>query len=304
MTTSTDRSTVEAALVVATAGAVHLPDADVALPGRRVDELAVDGPTLWALVDGASVHRIGPDGSVAAAVPVPGGEATCLHAHAGTLWVGGEAAALWRLVGDTLEPVESFTVAPTHGEWSTPWGGPPSVMSMASHGDDLYVGVHVGGIVRTADDGASWEATIDLQLDVHEVAVDPRNGTVWAATGERALAESHDRGATWRHHTAGLHATYSLALAITADGVVMGASSGHAARDGAVYRYDGAAFHRVTEGLPDPLGGAVRPRAIAARGDLVALVAPDGRVYTSTDGGRTWSVSPHEGATALAWRIG
>ena len=114
-----------------------------------------------------------------------------------------------------LEPVESFEHTPTHAEWSTPWGGPPSVLSMASHGDDLYVGVHVGGIIRSSDGGESWTDTIDLRVDVHEVAVNPDDGVVWAATGERALAASPDRGILWGFHTDGLHATYSLALAIT-----------------------------------------------------------------------------------------
>lgn len=304
MTTSTDRSTTAAALVVAGAGGVHLPDRDVALPGR-VDALAVDGTTTWVLVDGTEIHRIGADGAVAASVTVRGGTATCLHVHRGVLWVGGDDAALWRLRADALEAVDSFAHAPTRPDWYTPWGGPPSIMSMASHGDDLYVSVHVGGILRTADVGATWEPTIDLHVDVHEVAVDPRDGTVWAATGERALAESRDRGVTWRHHTEGLHATYALAVAVTDAGVVVGTSSGHAARDGALYRYDGSGFARITDGLPDPLQGAVGPRGITARGRRVAVVAPGGAVHVSDDGGTTWAAAPvATGATAIAWRPG
>jgi photosystem II stability/assembly factor-like uncharacterized protein len=215
------------------------------------------------------------------------------------VFVGGDDAALWRLDDGALEPVESFLEAPTRAEWSTPWGGPPSVLSMASHGDDLYVGVHVGGILRSADEGASWSDTIDLHVDVHEVVTDT-DGTVWAATGERALAQSRDRGASWQFHADGLHATYSLALAITNAGVLAGASSGHAGRDGAVSLFDGSRFTPV-EGLPDTLGGAVGPRQIAARGDHAALVAPDGAVYASDDGGRHWHPVEHlTGATAIA----
>ena len=44
---------------------------------------------------------------------------------------------------------------------------------MASHGDDLYVSVHVGGVLHSADDdGRTWRATIDLHDDVHQVVVD------------------------------------------------------------------------------------------------------------------------------------
>ena len=100
-------------------------------------------------------------------------------------------------------------------------------------------------------DGTSWTPTIDLHDDVHQVAVGP-DGTVWAATGMRGLAESNDRGATWRYHTRGLHATYLLAVAVVNDAVLVGASSGHAGRDGAVYRFDGSGFARAS-GLPDQL---------------------------------------------------
>jgi hypothetical protein len=128
-----------------------------------------------------------------------------------------------------------------------------------------------------------------------------RDGTVWAATGERALAESHDRGASWDFHTGGLHATYSLVLAITSAGVLAGASSGHAGRDGAVYLFDGSQFRRV-EGLPGSLNGAIGPRQIASDGGShAALIAPGGAVYASDDGGREWHPVEHlTGATAIA----
>jgi hypothetical protein len=157
---------------------------------------------------------------------------------------------------------------------------------MASDGTDLYVSVHVGGIMRSGD-GASWMPTIDLHDDVHQVAVGP-DGPVWAATGMRGLAESNDRGATWRYHTQGLHATYLLALAIVDDAVLVGASSGHAGRDGAVYRFDGSEFTRAS-GLPDRLGGAVGPRQLAGAGDEAVVALPDGDVFASSDGGRSWT---------------
>jgi len=130
--------------------------------------------------------------------------------------------------------------------------------------------------------------------------VNPDDGVVWAATGERALAASPDRGQSWGFHTEGLHATYSLALAITSAGVLAGASSGHAARNGAVYLFDGSRYERV-DGLPDALNGAVGPRQIAAQGNHAALVAPGGAVYVSDDGGRRWRVVDDiTGATAIA----
>jgi hypothetical protein len=301
MTTSTERSTAEAALVVATGDGLRLPHrTEPVLAGRRVGAIAVDGDTVWVLADSHNLFRITSTGEAEPAASLDGGSATCVHVHVGTVFVGGDDAALWRLRDGALEPVASFQDAPTRAAWYTPWGGPPSVLSMASFGDDLYVGVHVGGILRSVDGGETWTDTIDLHVDVHEVVVNPDDGVVWAATGEHALAASSDRGASWGFHTDGLHATYSLALAITSAGVLAGASSGHAARDGAVYRFDGTHYARV-EGLPDALGGAVGPRQIVAHGDHAALVAPGGAVYVSDDGGRQWRVVDGiTGATAIA----
>ena len=300
MTTSTKRSTAERALVIATADGLRLPTrTDAALAGQRIDSIAVDGDTLWILTSSDELFRVRGTGDGERVTALRDGSATCVHVHRGAVYVGGDDAGLWRLRDKELEPVESFQQAPTRADWSTPWGGPPSVLSMASHADDLYVGVHVGGIIRSSDDGETWTDTIDLDVDVHQVVV-ADDGVVWAATGHDALAASDDRGSSWTFHAEGLHATYSLALALTSAGVLTGASSGHAGRDGAVYLFDGARFERV-EGLPESLRGAVGPRQIVGDGNQAALIAPGGAVYVSDDGGRVWHALDHvEGATALA----
>jgi len=99
---------------------------------------------------------------------------------------------------------------------------------------------------------------------------------------------SRDRGATWRYHAAGLHAHYLLAVAPVDGGALVAASSGHAARDGALYRFDGDRFHRC-HGLPDDLGGAIGPRQISAVGDHAVVALPNGSVYASHDGGHEWT---------------
>src|SRR5262249_42338434 len=165
------------------------------LPGPRIGSIAVDHNTIWALTDSDELYRVTSDGNSERTAAIAGGSGTCVLVHHGIVFVGGDDAQLWRLRGSDLEPVASFQRAPTRPDWHTPWGGPPSVLSMASRDDDLYVGVHVGGIIRSDDDGDTWTDTIDLHVDVHQVVVDTRDGTLWAATGRRALAESHYRGA-------------------------------------------------------------------------------------------------------------
>jgi hypothetical protein len=262
------------------------------LEGASVDSIATDGESTWALVGGVAVHRVGADDTELVAQLDRDAHAGVLHVHEGSVWLGGHEARVWRLDdhGD-LVALPSFEQAPTHERWATPWGGPPDVFSMASHGHDLYVSVHVGGILRTDDDGVTWTATIDLDTDVHQVATAP-DGTLWAATGTAGLAESRDRGASWSFHTEGLHATYALAVALTDEGPVVSVSSGHAATDGALYRFDGQRFHRLRGGLPDPFGPGVGPRQLAGRSAAVAAVLPGGVLATSDDAGRTWSVAP------------
>jgi hypothetical protein len=276
--------------ILGTARGLRILDSSTAngdpLDGTAITAIHSTGDELWVLAGRRDLFRVTDGVADLIASLDPDESGTCIGTHGGAVWVGGDDAQLWRLDGKHLEPVESFQEAPSRAEWHTPWGGPPSVFSMASDGSDLYVSVHVGGILRSGD-GHEWVPTIDLHDDVHQVAVGP-DGAVWAATGMRGLAESRDRGATWRYHTAGLHATYLLTVAVTADGVLVGASSGHAGRDGAIYRFDGDRFTR-SHGIPERLDGAVGPRQMAAKGDHAIVALPNGDVYASDDGGAEWT---------------
>jgi hypothetical protein len=273
--------------VIATSHGIRFPAGGKleSLADEPITSIHTDGDDLWALVARRDLHRInGAGGELVARLDDAAG--TVVGTHRGVVWIGGQHARLWRLDGDALVAASSFEDAPTHDEWHTPWGGPPDVFSIASDATYLYVSVHVGGILRTTD-GETWTPTIDLHDDVHQVAVGD-DGTVWAATGRRGLAESRDHGATWRYHTDGLHARYALAVAPLPQGALVAVSSGHAAKDGGVYRFDGERITRC-EGLPSDLGGAVGPRQLATAGDRAAVALPNGDVYVSDDGGREWA---------------
>jgi hypothetical protein len=265
--------------------AAPVPD----LARSPITAVHADGNILWVLADRKDLYRVdGDNAEHVARLADPRG--TCLGSHRGTLFVGGARASLWRLERDRLEAVESFRRAPTSDEWHTPWGGPPDVFSIASDGHHLYVSVHVGGILRS-EDADSWAATIDLHDDVHQVTVAP-DGTLWAATGMRGLAQSTDQGSSWRYHTDGLHATYALAVAAVNDGALVAVASGHAGRDGAVYRFDRTGIQR-SQGLPPELRGAIGPKQLAAAGEHAVVAIPNGDVYASDNGGRDWSQVAH-----------
>lgn len=294
--TDADDGTESFVLIAADDGLRHGSRPAEHLVGRLVTAVTASDPSAaWALVDGTDVVRVTPDGSEEVARLIDG-RGLCIDEHHGIVLAGGMEARLWRLEGSELVRVSSFDGAPTRDQWSTPWGGPPDAFSMASHGDDLYVSVHVGGILHSDDDGRTWQATIDLHDDVHQVVVDD-DGTVWAATGRRRLARSTDKGRTWQYLADGLHATYLLAVAVTDAGVLVSAQSGHAGADTAVYLLAGDHFEPVT-GLPTPLSG-ISPYHLAASSNHAALVTDDGGVHLSYDGGRTWRSdgsidSPHD----------
>lgn len=175
-------------------------------PGRQVTALEAGG--RWVILDGTEVWRSSAAGSWEQAATLSGFEGTCLVAADGAVLVGTIGAHLLRLEGGRLEPVRSFDEAEGRDKWYTPWGDPADTRSLAR--DDagaLFANVHVGGILRSADGGGSWEPTvIDIDSDVHQVIAWPgRAGWVLAATAV-GLARSEDAGASWRFDTEGLHA--------------------------------------------------------------------------------------------------
>jgi photosystem II stability/assembly factor-like uncharacterized protein len=263
---------------VGTADGVHRPGSGTALEGHSVTAVAGG----WVLLDGRVVWH---DGEEAA---IEGPQGTCLLPVDGGVVVGTAEAHLLGLPGGRME---SFDRAPARDTWYTPWGGPPDTRSMATAPDGtLYVNVHVGGILRSTDGGDSWEPTLDIDLDVHQVVVAP-DGVVLAACAY-GLAVSRDGGDTWSVDDEGLHATYARAVAVAGDTVLLSASTGPGGRRAAVYRRPlaGGPFARATAGLPEWFTGNVDTACLSADGDTALLGTADGSVWASDDAGTTWSV--------------
>jgi hypothetical protein len=265
------------------------------LGGYDTTTLVRGDGALWALTRNRRIWRIA-GGEAKQLARVDGAIAWCLLWHAGALWVGTDDAGLLRLEGDRLARVAGFDRAPGRESWQQPVNRPATTWTLASDGTRLYVNVHVGGILRSDDGGESFTPTLDLEEDVHEVAVGA-GGRLWAATGEKALAESRDHGASWTHHVEGLHAPYLSCAVPTDAGVLVVASSGYASPNDAAYCFDGRGFARC-EGLPDQFGGFLGARQLAARGRLAAVADAAGRLHLSEDGGRSFSVAA-EGLPAV-----
>jgi hypothetical protein len=251
--------------------------------------LAAGGQVRWALVGRGDVLRSdngewGPAGSVDRFT------GRCVLPTDDAVLIGTAEAHLFRLRRGVVELDEAFEAAPGRDRWSTPWGGPPDTRSMAvDQGGAVYVNVHVGGILRSREPG-TWEPTIDIDADVHQVVTHPsRTGTVLAACAG-GLAVSTDGGDSWDIAADGLHGPYSRAVAVAGDTVLVTASTGPFTDRAAVYRrsLDGAGpFERCTGGLPEWFTSNIDTHCLAAGGSLVAFAA-EGDVWVSEDEGRTW----------------
>lgn len=280
-------------ILVATRDGVHRFDergqeGGTELAGRSVAAVARDGPQLWAIVDRAEIWH-SPEGEWRRVATLDGPSATCI-AMTDALHVGTSEARLFRLTGGVLERVSAFEAAEGRDTWYTPWGGPPDTRSISEWGDDVYVNVHVGGILRTSDGGASWSPTIDIDADVHQVA--SAEGLVLAA-GARGLSVSTDRGATWSLRADGLEAAYSRAVVVCGDRLLVSASDGPRGGRAGVYRIGraGRRFERCRVGLPEWFDDNIDTYCLDALNDgsFAAFGTSEGRVYGSDDGGETWT---------------
>ncbi len=279
-------------LLVATRDGLHPFDdhgrpGKVRHPGRSVTAVAPARSDLWAVLDGSQIwHAAGTEWRHV--VDLDRLRATCLASIDEDVFVGSSEARLFRIVGEVLEPVSAFDGAEGRATWYTPWGGPPDTRSIANWDDDIYVNVHVGGILRSRDRGETWTPTIDVEADVHQVTT--AEGLVLAACAG-GLAASTDGGTTWSLRTEGLEARYSRAVAVCGQSVLISSSNGPRGGRAAVSRADlaGGTFERCLAG-PGWFDDNIDSSCLDALpdGPFAAFGTSDGRVYASTDAGSTW----------------
>ncbi len=135
-----------------------------------------------------------------------------------TLLIGTDQGAyVYRLVGEEgpAERVDAFDKLTCRNEWYTPWGGPPSVWNFAKTQDGYcYADVHVGSVMRSHDEGISWEpVTPELHKDVHHVTTCPADDNNVYANTANGVYVSNDRGKSWAHRIEGLPKRYGVAIA-------------------------------------------------------------------------------------------
>jgi hypothetical protein len=291
----------ERTVVVATDDGLHVFDIGGASGdgGRRMDDLAgrevraieLGGGGPWAVVDGKELWRSA-DGRWSRVASTGRRRATCLAATPAGLLIGTARAHLVSVERDQLMPVAGFDQAEGRETWYTPWGAPADVRSISAGSDGaVYVNVHVGGVLRSADGGATWRPLLDIEHDVHQVYAPPGHPGLVLVAAFDGFGVSRDGGETWTWENDGLHARYCRAVALAGDTVILSVSAGHHGRRAALYRRPlrgGGAFERCAAGLPEWFSDNVDTGCVAARDDAVAIGTEDGCVFFSTDAGRGW----------------
>lgn len=272
------------------------------LANQSVAALAADGHGgALAIVSGRSLRRRTPDGEWRT-IATSDRHLACCVPVADLIYAGTDDARVLRVDGQgNVEDLRGFDDVPGRDTWYAGSAvidgkrvGPPlGVRSITATVERvLLANVHVGGIPRSTDGGATWQPTIDIDTDVHEVGAHPTDPRIAIAAAAVGFCVSQDGGATWSVEQDGLHASYCSAVAFLGNDLLVAASTGHFASEGAVYRraIDGRPpFAPVGGGLPEWLDGIVDTRCIATRASAAAMADRGGNVYLSTDGGRTWS---------------
>ncbi len=262
------------------------------LEGHEVTALAGDGSAHWALVDGQAVWRSAGDGLWEEVATLPDGSGTCLAVTPAGLLVGTVGAHLLRLEDGRLIRIEEFEDVDGRKEWHTPWGDPPDTRSIsADQAGAVYVNVHVGGVVRSADGGRSWRPTLDIHADVHQVLCHPTQPRLVLVAAAVGLGISADDGRSWRFNTQGLHGRYSRAVAVAGNTVLVSASTGPRTKRAAIYRRrlgQDEKFEKCQRGLPEWFGSNLDTFCLAASGMAAAVGTDEGLVFLSTDAGTSW----------------
>jgi len=273
------------------------------LANQSVSALAPDGHGgALAIVDGLSLCRRAPAG-VWSTIATAEMNLACCVAVGDIIYVGTDDAMILRVsAAGEIEQLRGFEGVAGRDKWYAggavidgKFVGPPlgvRYITSTSDGAVLLANVHVGGIPRSVDRGATWQPTIDINSDVHEVRAHPNRPGIVAAAAAIGLCTSSDGGATWEIEQRGLHALHCSAVAFAGDDILVSAAEGPFAPQGAIYRRgvdERGPLVPVTGGLPAWLDGIAHTGCIAANGAAVAVADRNGNLHLSADHGRTWS---------------
>jgi hypothetical protein len=273
------------------------------LAHQSVRSLVADGQGgVLAIVGGHSLCRRSPDGEWTELAESES-DLSCCVPVGNVIFVGTDDARILRIDPDgTQQSLTGFDNVAGRNSWYAGSAiidgkrvGPPlGIRSMAAtcDGTVLLANVHVGGIPRSIDSGLTWQPTIDINSDVHQVCAHPTRPEIVIAAAAVGLCISRDAGATWTIEQQGLHALHCSAVAFGRNDIFVSASTDPFAAPGAVYRrpIDGnGPLQPLGGGMPQWIEGKADTDCIATRDSMAAVIDRSGRLYLSHDDGASWS---------------
>lgn len=235
-----------------------------------------------------------------------------LHVYAGI-----EPAKLFMSLDrcKTWHELRSLQNIASMNEWHSPWG-PADLNSIVFNPRDrrqIYVGIEVGGVMKSNDEGATWtEVSSGLHKDVHCLAVNYYNPKIiFAATGG-GIYRTVSAGELWVDIGNKIDLKYAVSVAIhpakpniTYLAIAMGPPGNQAL----LYRSDdyGETWDLMHNGLPYPMLKGVRRRALIVNPEAPAEVyvgTSDGIVFYSSNEGMKWESVANANNTINALALG
>jgi photosystem II stability/assembly factor-like uncharacterized protein len=151
----------------------------------------------------------------------------------GVLYAGTAPTGLYRSddSGNTWTEIETLSRLAKENAWSIPLDPPipASARALVASGQQLWVGVEVGGIAMSSDAGENWSIVLPGDNpDLHMIFAHPeRKETLFASTGYGRLEgvaemvegnagvfRSEDSGSTWTYAWRGITPRYSRPMCI------------------------------------------------------------------------------------------
>jgi hypothetical protein len=271
--------------------------------GQSVRSLVEDRQrNVLAIVGGHSLSRRSSDGEWTEIAKSEFDLSCCVPVD-NEIYVGTDDAHVLRVDPDgVLQPLKGFDSVEGRDTWyagsaivdGKRMGPPLGIRSMAAtcDGDVLLANVHVGGIPRSIDAGLTWQPTINIDSDVHQVCAHPSRPYLVIAASAEGLCISRDAGATWIIEQRRLHALHCSAVAFGRNDIFVSAATDPFTKQGAVYRRpidSDCPLEPVGGGMPTWTEGSADTDCIATRDATVAVIDRSGRLYVSEDDGATWS---------------